>query len=80
MSNLEQYDQIFMKVFQISKDKLNDSFTFALVEAWDSLAHMGLIGELEDAFDVLFETDEILNYGSYENGKKILKKHGVSFE
>ena len=80
MNSLELYDNIFIEIFQISKDDLNDAFTFDLVEAWDSLAHMSLIGELEDTFDVLFETDEILNYGSYEKGKRILEKHGVVFE
>ena len=80
LDNSQLYDSIFTGVFQISKDDLGGSFTFALVDAWDSLAHMALIGELEDAFDVLLETEEILNFGSYENGKRILKKHGILFE
>ncbi len=45
--------------------------------AVDSAAHLSLISELEDAFDVMFESEDVLHYGSYENGKAILRKYGV---
>ena len=80
MSNLELYNSIFIKTFNVTEGDLDEEFTFKSVEVWDSLAHMHLIGDLEDEFDVLFETDEILRFGSYENGKRILERHGVSFE
>ena len=28
----------------------------------------------------MFDTEEILNFGSYENGKRILKSKGVDFD
>ncbi len=77
MSNLEKYDQIFMDVLGVNKDALNESFTFKAVPQWDSVAHLSLISELEDAFDVMFESEDILHYGSYENGKIILQKMGI---
>lgn len=40
---------------------------------------MGLIADLETVFDVMLDTEEILNFGSYENGKKILQSKGVDF-
>ena len=46
--------------------------------ALHSVAHLSLISELEDAFDVMFESNDILHYGSYENGKIILEKYGIS--
>ena len=58
---------------------LNESFTFDSVDAWDSLSHLTLISDLEEAFDVMFETDDILHFGGYENGKKILAGYGVDF-
>ena len=36
------------------------------------LLDMNLVDELEDTFNVLLEPDDILCYGSYENGKRIL--------
>jgi acyl carrier protein len=47
------------------------------VPQWDSVAHLSLISELEEAFDVMLEADDILHYGSYENGKMILEKYGI---
>lgn len=77
MSNLEQYNKIFVDVLGVKEDVLNEKFTFKDVPQWDSVAHLSLISELEDAFDVMFESEDILHYGSYENGKKILRKYGV---
>ena len=55
------------------------AFNFKDVEKWDSLTHLTLISELEDAFDVLFETDDILHFGGFMNGIEILKRYGVEF-
>ena len=77
MTNLEQYNKIFMDVLGADETQLNESFTFKDVLQWDSVAHLSLISELEDAFDVMLEADDILHYGSYENGKKILEKYGI---
>ena len=74
MTNLEKYNQVFMDVLGVSADALNEQFTFKDVPQWDSVAHLSLISELEDAFDVMFDSDDILHYGSYENGKTILRK------
>ncbi|MDO4803458.1 MAG: acyl carrier protein [Lachnospiraceae bacterium] len=79
MSNQEQYAQIFMDIFGVDESELNENFNFKDVDSWDSLTHLTLIGELEAAFDVMFETDDILRYGGYLNGIEILKKYGVEF-
>ena len=80
MSNNEKYQNIFMEVFSAEAEDLNGGFNFKDVEKWDSLTHLTLISELEDAFDVMFDTDDILHFGGYENGKKILAGYGVEFE
>ena len=38
---------------------------------------MGLISEIEDAFDIQFETDDIVEFSSFEKGIEILKKYDV---
>lgn len=79
MNNLEKYNDIFCDVFGVDVEQLNDTFTFGSIKEWDSVAHMNLISELEDTFDVMFETKDILHYGSYLNGIEILKKYDVKF-
>ncbi len=77
MTNLEKYNKVFVDVLCVDEAVLNDSFTFKDIPQWDSVAHLSLISELEDAFDIMFDSEDILHYGSYENGKIILKKYGV---
>lgn len=79
MSNKEQYAQIFKDIFGVDDGELNENFNFKDVEKWDSLTHLTLISELEAAFDVMFETDDILHFGGYLNGIEILKRYGVEF-
>ena len=79
MANREQYAQIFKDIFGVEDSALNEEFTFKNVENWDSLTHLTLISELEAAFDVMFETDDILHFGGYLNGIEILKRYGVEF-
>lgn len=79
MSNKEKYQDIFQKIFDVDKEKLGDAFNFADVKEWDSMVHLTLITELEDGFEVLFDPDDILHFGGYNNGMKILERYGVDF-
>ena len=78
MTNLEKYNMVFMDVLGVDENSLNENFTFKAVPQWDSVAHLSLISELEDTFDVMLDPDDILHYGSYENGKAILSRYGIS--
>ena len=77
--NGETYQKIFTDIFGVEPSALGDDFTFENIEKWDSLTHLTLISELEAAFDVMFETEDILHFGGYRNGMEILKKYGVEF-
>ena len=79
MNNLQAYQHVFMEAFGVEPEVLNDTFTFQTIQEWDSMAHMSLISQLEETFDVFFETEDILNYGSYLNGMEILRRYGIEF-
>lgn len=74
---LKKYNQAFCESLGVSEDVLGEDFTFKDVDCWDSVAHLSLISNLEDTFDIMFDAEDILHYESYENGKKLLKKYGV---
>ena len=76
MTNLGKYDKVFWRVLKKEQDELKD-LGYRGVPAWDSLGHMNLIGELEEMFDVILETPDMLAFSSYEKGKEILKKYGI---
>jgi acyl carrier protein len=76
MPNTEIYDKVFTDSFKITSDKLN-SLTYRSISGWDSVGHMVLIAGLEEAFDIMIDTNDILDFSSYEKGKQILKKYEV---
>lgn len=55
------------------------TLAYQSVSAWDSVGHMGLITQLEEAFDIMIDTDDIITFSSFEKGKLILGKYGVTF-
>ena len=38
---------------------------------------MEMIADLEEAFDITLDTDDIIDFSSYEKGIEILKKYDV---
>ena len=77
MTNKEKYETIFMDSFSIDKTKLNEELVYESVPDWDSVGHMGLIAELEESFEIEMETDDIIDFSSFNKGKEILKKYNV---
>lgn len=78
MNKLEEYKEIFMSNLQIDENSLSD-LTYQSVPAWDSVGHMTLIASIEDAFDVMLDTDDIIEFSSFSKGIEILKKYDVNF-
>ena len=77
MTNKEKYNQVFMESFSVSSDQLNENLVYQSVPQWDSIGHMGMIASLEEAFDIMMETDDIIDFGSYNKGLELLLKYNV---
>lgn len=80
MTNLEKYNQAFINSFELIESQLS-GLKYQAVELWDSVGHMTLVANLEDAFDIMMETDDIIDLSSYEKGQEILtEKYDVAFK
>jgi len=77
MSNIDKYNDIFLSRLRVTKDQL-DIVRYQSISTWDSVGHMILIAAIEDEFNIMMETGDIVNFSSYEDGKDILRKYGVS--
>lgn len=75
--NIQNYNKIFTTLFEVEESALDENFNFGKAPGWDSFAHMELIAQIEDTFDIMLETEDITHFGGYENGKKILAKYGI---
>lgn len=76
MTNLEKYNKVFMETFEVEESEL-PSLLYQGTENWDSVGHMQLVAELEDAFDIMMDTEDIIDLSSYEKGKEILAKYKI---
>lgn len=76
MTNLERYDQLFMRDLRVKKEDL-PGLKYRGIRSWDSLGHMDLIADLEEAFDIHLNTADVMDFSSYEKGKEVLKKYGA---
>lgn len=80
MTNKQKYDQIFMNCFSIDVNNLEDDLIYNSVPVWDSVGHMKMIAALEEAFNIMMDTDDIIDFSSYQKGFVILAKYKVLFE
>ena len=71
MTNTEKYTNAFVEALGVKEEQV-EGLEYQAVTEWDSVGHMTLIAALEDAFDIMMETDDIIDFSSYEKGKEIL--------
>ena len=74
-----RYVEAFKESLDVKEEQLA-GLEYQAIPAWDSVGHMGLISELEDAFGIMMETDDIIDFSSFEKGMEILKKYNVEIQ
>ena len=73
--NKKKYIAAFSAALEV-EDNFED-LEYQSVPEWDSVGHMALMGELEEAFDITLEMDDIIDFSSFKKGVELLKKYGV---
>jgi len=76
MTNLQKYEKAFTETFGIENNTLSD-LKYQDITEWDSVGHMSLMAALEEEFDIMMDTDDIIVFSSFEKGKEIVKKYDV---
>ena len=79
MSNYQKYKNVFCEAFEIEEDILND-LEYQSITQWDSIGHMTMISLLEDEFDIMMETDDIIDFSSFKKGIETLAKYEVPID
>ena len=80
MTNKEKYNKVFIDCFKISEEKLNKDFVYQCIPEWDSVGHMGMIAGIEEAFDIMMDMEDIVDFSSYTVGIEKLKKYDVNID
>lgn len=74
MTNYEKYVNVFVETFSVSAEDA-EKLEYQGISEWDSVGHMGLVSAIEDTFDIMMDTDDIIDFSSFEKGKEILAKN-----
>jgi acyl carrier protein len=54
-----------------------ESLAYGEHPRWDSVGHMTLVAELEERFDVMLDTDDVLAMSSFSVASELLRRHGA---
>lgn len=79
MKNYEKYVKAFVENFEISEEQIEE-LEYQGIKEWDSVGHMNLVATLEDTFDIMMDTDDIIDFNSFKKGVEILRKYDVIIE
>ncbi|RRJ62280.1 acyl carrier protein [Paenibacillus oralis] len=79
MNNEQKLREIFAEALQIDIEQVTDGLSYNGIPEWDSIAHMTLIAEIDNVFDTMLDTDDVLDMSSFAKAKEILAKYDVQF-
>lgn len=79
MSNEQKLREIFAESLGIEITQVTDELTYNSIPEWDSIAHMALISEIDDAFDTMLDTDDVLDMSTFAKAKLILTNYDIKF-
>ena len=74
MNNTEKYAKVFVDALEV-EESIVENLQYQAVAAWDSVGHMSLIAAIEDAFDIMMDTDDIIELDSFQKGMQILSEN-----
>lgn len=77
MSGLDTLKNCFIETFELQPGAEVENLQYQGIPAWDSVGHMQLIAALESAFDIMLDTQDVLDMSSFEKAKEIVGKYGV---
>ncbi|EKD99186.1 MAG: hypothetical protein ACD_23C00090G0010 [uncultured bacterium] len=66
---------IFAENLGIDESIVVDSLRYAEIPQWDSVAHMALVAAIEEGFDIMIDTEDVIDMSSFEKAKQIVAKY-----
>lgn len=60
MDTLEKVIEIVATTCDVEKSEVNENSTVGDFPAWDSMGHLSILSNVEEAFDISFEPEEMM--------------------
>lgn len=80
MNNMLKLKNSFLNGLGINKDINIHELKYRSIKQWDSVGHMQLISQIEIDFDIMIDTQDVIDMSSFDKAIEIIKKYGVNFE
>jgi acyl carrier protein len=71
-------EAVFSEALGIDAARVVDGLEYNSIKEWDSVAHMVLVAALEEAYDIMLETDDVIDMSSVGRAREILGKYSVT--
>ncbi len=78
MSEIEKLKACFRETLALGPNEDVEELAYQEHPSWDSVGHMRLVAAIETSFDIVMDTDEILDMSSFGKALEILKAHDVA--
>ncbi len=75
--NDSRLTKCFAQTLGIPAESVTDTLAYNSIKQWDSVAHMALVAAIENEFNVMLDTDEIIGLNSVSVARDILRGKGV---
>jgi acyl carrier protein len=80
MTNFDKAVTAFREGLGLGDDVDVTVLEYNKIQNWDSVAHMTLVAAIEEAFDIMFDTDDVLDMSSFNKALEIIARHDVDFD
>ncbi len=78
MSALNTLKSAFVSALELPVEDITENLAYSKHPKWDSTGHMILIAEIENRFDIMLDTDDIIAMSSFAVAVSILQKYDVN--
>jgi acyl carrier protein len=78
MIDESRLEQVFRRGLNLEDGVDVRSLAYAKHPNWDSVGHMALVAELEDEYDLMLETDDVLNLSDWNAAVETLSRLGAA--
>jgi acyl carrier protein len=77
--NEHRLKEAFSRALAIPIERVTDDLRYEGTGEWDSIAHMQLIAAIDQTFDIMLDTEDVLDLSSFAQAKVLLRKYNIEF-
>lgn len=70
-----EFESLFREALKLDDEVDVEGLTYQKVPQWDSIGHLTMVAKLEASLGIQLEVDDVIDFGSYEEGWQIIQKY-----